>query len=63
MDLGILPRSAVKGLHELDWFRVYDPNNGDITFWSEDFNLQTLLNEAQKILPKLEAEVRKPLEP
>jgi hypothetical protein len=48
-----MPRSAVEGVDHTDWFRVFDPTTADLTFWSQDFNLQQVVNEAQRILPKL----------
>jgi hypothetical protein len=60
MDFNLAPRSSVAGIEEIDWFRIFDPKTTDMTFWSEDFNLQQLINEVQRILPKLKEEANKP---
>jgi hypothetical protein len=45
---------------EIDSFRNFDPASTDLSFWGQAFNLQSLINEVQSILPKLEAEASKP---
>jgi hypothetical protein len=60
IDLSVVPRSAISGIEPINWFRNYDPTTTDVTFWSEDFNLQALVNEVKRILPKLQEEAAKP---
>jgi hypothetical protein len=58
-DLMIGSKAMIAGLDETDKFRHFDPGTTDIVFWGQEFNLQRLVDEAQKILPKLEAEANK----
>jgi hypothetical protein len=39
------------GMDQKDMFRVVDPATTDLVFWGEAFNLQSLVNEIQRILP------------
>jgi len=50
----------ILGGDAIDMFRVFDPTTTNLTFWGQEFNLQTLVTEVQRILPKLEAEANKP---
>ena len=60
LDLSIMARSMVSGLDDQDMFRTFDPMTTDLVFWSQSFNIQALVQEVVKILPKLEQEARKP---
>ena len=60
VDLNIMPRSAIAGVDNNDVFRVFDPKTTDLIFWSEQFNIQAIVNEIQQILPKLKIEAAKP---
>ena len=60
VDLSVMPRNAIPGIPTNGWFRVYDPLTGNLTFWDEDFNVQAIINEIERILPKLEEEANKP---
>ena len=59
-DLNLMSRTAIIGADEIDRFRAFDPSSSTLTFWSQDFNLKELMDEVQKILPRLEAEAAKP---
>lgn len=59
-DLNLGPRNMIAGISDIDRFRAYDPTTKDLSFWGQDFNLQDLTDEAQRILPKLQAEANKP---
>jgi len=59
-DFSILPKSSVQGIAPIDWFRVFDPSTTDLYFWSQEFNIQDIVTELQKILPKLQEEANKP---
>ncbi|MBD1854386.1 MULTISPECIES: hypothetical protein [Leptolyngbya] len=49
------------GHHDpIDFFRNFDPQNGELYFWSQEFNIPELITEVQRILPTLRAEVDKP---
>jgi len=53
LDLGVLPRSAVRGFDQIDWFRNYDAGTKTLTFWGEDFDIQALIDEVNRLLPKI----------
>ena len=59
-DLAIMPSGTV-GLDVNDMFRVFDPATTSLTYWGQEFNIQALINEVQRILPKLTEEANKPL--
>lgn len=59
-DFSVLPKSSVQGIASIDWFRVFDPTTTDLYFWSQEFNIQEIVTEIQKILPKLQEEANKP---
>jgi hypothetical protein len=58
-DLLIGPRGMIGGLADTEQFRHFDPATGDVIFWGEGFNIVRLIQEAQTLLPKLEAEANK----
>jgi hypothetical protein len=60
VDLNIMPRSAIGGVDDNDVFRMFDPTTTDLIFWSERFNIQAIVNEIQRIFPKLMIETTKP---
>jgi len=57
VDLNMMPRSAISGVPEIGWFRNYDAGTRTLTFWGEDFDVQALLVEVNRILPKIQEEV------
>ena len=59
-DLSIGPIGMIQGLDDIDMFRLFDPSTTDIVFWGQRFNLQSLIDEVQRILPALKAEAAKP---
>jgi hypothetical protein len=60
-DMNIGPKSrTISGLDEIDMFRLFDPETTDLTFWGEEFNIQSIVAEVQTILPKLLEEANKP---
>jgi hypothetical protein len=63
-DLSILSVSGGPIRHglisETDRFREYDPVTTELVFWGQKFNLNDLVQEVSKIMPKLEVEVQKP---
>jgi len=60
IDLIIGPKNTIAGPAEMDKFRHFDPTTGDMVFWGQEFNLKQILEEVQKVFPKLEAEANKP---
>jgi hypothetical protein len=59
-DLSIGPPSGIAGVDHIDLFRRFDPATTDLWFWNQDFNTQEIINEVQRILPKLTEEASKP---
>ena len=60
VDCNVMPRTAVGGVDDSDIFRNFDPQTKDVIFWSERFNIQSIVNEIQRILPILKTETTKP---
>jgi hypothetical protein len=60
IDLSLTPHTGVGGIDNINWFRIFDPQTTDMTFWGDDFNVQQLLNGVQRILPTLREEANKP---
>lgn len=60
VDFSVMPKTAVKGIDPIDWFRVFDPTSTDLYFWSQEFNIKALVSEVENILPKLHQEADKP---
>lgn len=60
-DLSIMPRAAIEiDAPDIDFFRMFDAKTTDLYFWGERFNIQALVNECRKLLPKLQEEASKP---
>lgn len=59
-DLNIGPKAMIAGMADIDMFRAFDPATADITFWGQEFNVQAIVNEVQRILPLVSAEAQKP---
>jgi hypothetical protein len=59
-DFSVMPKSSVKGIDPIDWFRVFDPSSGDMYFWNQEFNIKDIISEVQSFLPQLEIEANKP---
>lgn len=60
VDLIVAPRGAISGADDIDTFRWFDSNTADLVFWSQQFNLQALIDEVKRILPALRLEAAKP---
>jgi len=60
VDRNLGPRSMIDGVEDIDRFRNFDPVTTDLTFWGQDFNLQKIIDEVRRILPKLREEASKP---
>ena len=60
IDLMIGPNSAIAGVADIDRFRAFDPLTAKMNFWGQDFNVQVIVDEVQKILPRLQDEANKP---
>ena len=60
LDMSVMPSAAVRGMADIDKFRVLDPTTGDVVFWGETFSLRQIVAEAQRLLPIATAEASKP---
>jgi len=59
-DQNIGPYGAISGIDEIDSFRLYDPDSGDLWFWGDSFNLKEIVAEVQRIYPIVQVESEKP---
>lgn len=59
LDLNFASRSAISFADPIDKFRNFDPSSGDLTFWGDEFNLKTIIDEVMRIYPKLQQEANK----
>jgi hypothetical protein len=55
IDLNVSDSPLSAGSSPQDTFRNFNPQTAKLTFWSEDFDVQAIVNEVQLLLPKLEA--------
>lgn len=60
-DMNLGPKSMFNGLDTMDMFRLYDPTTANLMFWGQEFNIQAIVLEVEKILPRLQEEADKPL--
>ena len=52
--------SAASAPDPIDMFRFFDPATLRMEFWGESFDVQALITEVQRIIPKLREEASKP---
>jgi hypothetical protein len=60
IDIVVGPKNMIVGTADMDKFRHFDPSTTDMVFWGQEFNLQKLVTEVQRIMPKLLQESQKP---
>ncbi|HML28633.1 MAG TPA: hypothetical protein PKE16_07315 [Hyphomicrobium sp.] len=60
VDGNIGPANMIAGLPPGEIFRHFDPSSTEVTFWGESFNIQSLVDEVQLLLPRLREEANKP---
>jgi len=60
VDHNIMPRSYIAGLPDISFFRMLDPSTGDVMFWSDSYNLPSIVKEIERLLPIAQAEAAKP---
>jgi hypothetical protein len=60
VDMSVGPPNMIMGTDDLDRFRMFDPATGNMTFWGEQFNIQAIVNEVNRIFPTLHLEASKP---
>lgn len=54
LDLGVGPKAeAMAGAAEIDLFRHYDPVTSIAWFWGDTFDVKSIVEEANRILPGL----------
>jgi hypothetical protein len=53
------PPTMIQGIPTDRWFQHFDPETTKVTFWDHEVTLNDLVQEAARILPLAEAEVRK----
>ena len=59
-DKIIGPKSTIDGIDPIDSFRWFDPSTSLVIFWGQEFNIQALVSEVERVLPKLQEEALKP---
>lgn len=59
-DRIIGPRNMIAGFDSIETFRWFDPETKEIIFWGDGFNLQEIVSEALRLLPKVQEEANKP---
>jgi hypothetical protein len=59
IDLSLLSGNAIAGMENRDLFRNYDPVAMTLMFWGEKYDIKALVNEASRLLPKIEEELMK----
>jgi hypothetical protein len=60
VDREIGPSGSFLGFDPLDMFRWFDPTAAKLEFWGQSFDIQAVINEVRRILPKLREEANKP---
>lgn len=55
IDIGIVPPGVIRGTSDSDMFRILDPTSGEVVFVGERFNLNRLIEEAERLLPLVTA--------
>lgn len=59
-DGNIGPANMVSGLRPVEMFRGYDPATQTAFFWGESFDIRAIVNEVNRIRPKVTEEASKP---
>jgi hypothetical protein len=61
IDYNIATRGGIQAdTDPLDWFRNFDPQTTQLYFWGQELNMRELVDEIQRIVPKLQEEANKP---
>ena len=60
VDRNIAPREAIIAGDPALMFRGFDPQTTDLFFWGDEMNVQQVIDECRRILPKLQQEANKP---
>lgn len=59
-DILVGPANMISGLEEIEKFRHYNPAEHKLIFWGQEFDIQELISEVDKIHRRLQAELDKP---
>ncbi|MGH9787939.1 MAG: hypothetical protein ACRD4U_04445 [Candidatus Acidiferrales bacterium] len=59
-DMNLGPAQSIAGLAPIERFRSFDPASGQLEFWGESFDVRAVIQEIQRVLPKLREEAMKP---
>ena len=49
VDVSVSSKAAIHGVDEIDMFRTYDPQTGDLSFWGDKFNINQLVEEIRRL--------------
>lgn len=60
LDLSVGHKDSISGLDNIDMFRQFDPVTTNVIFWGQEFNIQELVDEVNRLLPSLRIESAKP---
>jgi|SRR5690348_9700266 len=60
LDYMIGSPNVVKGMADIDMFRVFDNTTGDVVFWGKRYPLKLIVAEVQRLKAIAEAEAAKP---
>ncbi len=50
----------IVGPKEKEFFRRFDPSTGIASFWGDDYDIKSIVEEVKRIYPLLQAEAAKP---
>jgi hypothetical protein len=59
VDLNVSSRSDISVVDKNNWFRNFDRKTRQLTFWEDDFDIQGIIEEVRRILPKVQEEADK----
>lgn len=59
-DMNIGSAQIFGGFADIDSFRQFDPQSGQLIFWGQSFNITAITAEVTKLLPALRLETSKP---
>jgi len=60
LDRSVFPPHMVQGLPSNWWFRVIDPSSMKITFWDDEFSIQPIADECERVFAISNVECAKP---
>lgn len=63
IDMSLGPISIGGNVSGVDFFRGFDPDSGNLSFWGDNMNVPDVCDELRAILKRVEAELDKPITP